>query len=299
MIQVENLCRDFGLTHAVSGLNFSVKRGEIVGFLGQNGAGKSTTMRMITGSLAPTSGRVRIDGVDVWEAPASIKGQIGYLPEVPPLYTEMTVRGYLRYCAELKRVSSVNEAVEQVIGRVGLSDVAHRLIEHLSKGFRQRVGLAQALVHSPKLLILDEPASGLDPAQRVEIRELVRELSHGDTTVLLSTHVLSEVEALCDRVIIIHKGQIVAQDSLEHLQERQHGVQLRVAEHSDALTQALQSLAGVRSVQSTDDGRYTIIADRETRAEVATLAVPFGLLELGQGHRLEDAFLQITKGVEQ
>nr|MBX2801334.1 ABC transporter ATP-binding protein [Myxococcales bacterium] len=194
MIRVEQLTKVYGATTAVEDLTFAVDRGEIVGFLGPNGAGKSTTMRMLCGSLGATRGRALIADIDVLERPREVKRLVGYLPEVPPLYPEMTVRAYLRFCAQLKSAPSPVQGVERVMEQVGLTDVAHRLIDHLSKGYRQRVGLAQALVHEPRVLVLDEPASGLDPAQRVEIRQLVRDLSQGDVTVVLSTHVLSEVE---------------------------------------------------------------------------------------------------------
>lgn len=295
MIQVEQLTRTYGPTLAIDALDFTVEKGEIVGFLGPNGAGKTTTMRILAGSLGATRGRALIGGIDVFQDPRACKRMVGYLPEVPPLYTDMTVRGYLRFCARIKRASSPREAVEKVIGRVGLTEVAHRLIDHLSKGFRQRVGLAQALVHEPPVLILDEPASGLDPAQRVEIRELVRELADGETTIVLSTHVLPEVEALCDRVVIIHKGRIVATDSIEGLAGSGTSVQLRVLRPDPELKARLAALPGVTHVAAAADGRYQLQADRDVREDVAHLAVPCGLIELGGQRALEDVFLRVTR----
>ncbi|HHO51531.1 MAG TPA: ATP-binding cassette domain-containing protein [Deltaproteobacteria bacterium] len=294
MIRVQQLTKVYGTTLAIDRLEFSIERGEIVGFLGPNGAGKSTTMRILCGSLGATSGSAQIDGLDVFEQPRAVKRLIGYLPEVPPLYTEMTVRSFLRFCARVKEAAEPDRQVEQVIERVGLSSVAHRLIEHLSKGFRQRVGLAQALVHAPRVLVLDEPSSGLDPAQRVEIRELVRELSQGETTVVLSTHVLQEVEAVCDRVIIIHEGHIVAQDSVEALSGSGTAIQIRVARPGPEVLAALEGVEGVVAVQASEGGRYRVSASTDVREHLAACVVPFGLLELSGQRALEDVFLRLT-----
>ena len=211
MIKVEKLSKRYGATTAVQELSFQVPKGEVVGFLGPNGAGKTTTMRIIAGSLGATEGRVTLDGQDVFENPREVKRRIGYLPEVPPLYTDMKVRDYVRFAARLKGVDDINGAAEATIDRVGLAPVAHRIIDHLSKGFRQRCGVAQALVHNPEVLILDEPYSGLDPAQRVEIRDLLKELAQEDRTVILSTHVLGDIEAMCERVVILNNGKMVGQ----------------------------------------------------------------------------------------
>ena len=294
MIRVEQLTKVYGSNTAVKELDFSVEKGEIVGFLGPNGAGKSTTMRILTGSLGATGGRALIGGIDVVDDPRAVKRIVGYLPEVPPLYTEMSVRSFLRFCARIKNAKDADAAVERVMERVGLAPVAHRLIEHLSKGFRQRVGLAQALVHSPQVLILDEPTSGLDPAQRVEIRDLVRELAQGDVTVVLSTHVLSEVEAICDRVIIIHEGRIVAQDSVDKLAGTGTAVRIRVARPSAELAEAIRRMPGVTAVDAEEGGVVRISADTDVRTEVAALAVPYGLLELTGQKALEDVFLKLT-----
>ncbi|MGZ8735199.1 MAG: ABC transporter ATP-binding protein, partial [Acidimicrobiia bacterium] len=201
MIEVQGLTKRYGATVAIDDVSFSVARGEVVGFLGPNGAGKSTTMRIIAGSLGASVGTAKVGGLDVAEDPRGVQRLLGYAPEVPPVYTNMTVGDYVRFAATLKGVDDVPAATKKALGRVGLEKVAHRLIENLSKGYRQRVGLAQALVHDPKVLVLDEPTSGLDPAQRVEIRNLLAELAEGDRTVVLSTHVLGEIEAICSRVI--------------------------------------------------------------------------------------------------
>jgi len=296
MIQVKQLTKNYGATLAIDKLDFQVEKGEIVGFLGPNGAGKSTTMRILAGSLSASSGEAMVGGVDVFNDPRKVKSMVGYLPEFPPLYTDMTVRSYLRFCARIKRADEPKKAVERVIDQVGLTKVAHRLIDHLSKGFRQRVGIAQALVHSPSVLILDEPASGLDPAQRVEIRSLVKGLSDGETTVILSTHVLPEVEAVCDRVVIINKGLIVGQGSMDQLAGSGTSVNLRVARPDEALLQRLKDVDDVSVVSDLGDGKYTIAAGSDVREEVARRAVDAGLLELGASRALEDTYLKLTGG---
>lgn len=301
MIRVEELDKRYGTFHAVRGVSFEVGRGEVVGLLGPNGAGKTTTMRILCGCIGATSGRAMIDGKDVLEDPQAVKRRIGYLPEVPPLYPTMSVREYVRFAATIKGVDDVETAAERAIGRVGLADVAHRVVDHLSKGYRQRVGLAQALVHDPDVLVLDEPTSGLDPAQRVEIRELLRELAAGERTVILSTHVLGEVEAVAERVIVIHQGRVVAQDRIEKL-ARGGAARLRVARPAVELEQALARVPGVAAVHGEGHGAFRIeavadLADTDAlRAAVAQAAVPWGLLELGAAEGLEDVYLRLTAG---
>ncbi|MBC7741300.1 MAG: ABC transporter ATP-binding protein, partial [Bdellovibrionaceae bacterium] len=203
MIEVHNLCKSYGDRQAIDHLNFKIEKGDVVGLLGPNGAGKSTTMKIITGFMAPTSGEARICGFDVFENPIEVKKRIGYLPETPPLYTEMTVQDYLHFVAELKLVdgAKIKGLVDRAIGKAQLSAVRSRLIRNLSKGFKQRVGIAQALVSDPEVLVLDEPTVGLDPKQVAEIRDLIKEL-RGEHTIILSTHILSEVQATCNKVII-------------------------------------------------------------------------------------------------
>ncbi len=295
MIEVRNLTKTYGATVAVQGLDFAVERGEIVGFLGPNGAGKTTTMRILAGSLGATEGEALIDGIDVFREPRRVKRRVGYLPEFPPLYTDMTVRGYLRFCGRVKGAADPRGAAERVIEQVGLREVAHRLIDHLSKGFRQRVGIAQALVHDPQVLILDEPASGLDPGQRVEIRELVKRLAEGDVTVILSTHVLPEVEAICRRVVIVHEGRIVAEDAVEALSGGAgRDVRVRVARPTAELRTALAAVPGVIAMQELEPGLFRIDAGEDVREGLAAAAVPGGLLELSSRRRLEEVFLELT-----
>jgi ABC-2 type transport system ATP-binding protein len=218
MIEVSNLTKRYRDRVAVEALSFSLEPGEILGFLGPNGAGKSTTMKMLTGFLPPTSGTVKVAGFDVFEQPLEVKRRIGYLPETPPLYLEMTVRGYLKFVARIKGVKGKALAgeVDRVAERIGLTEVMDRVIQNLSKGFKQRVGIAQALLNSPALLILDEPTEGLDPTQRAEMRSLVKGLA-GQHTVILSTHILPEVTNTCTRVLIVNQGRMVAFDEIQNL----------------------------------------------------------------------------------
>jgi ABC-2 type transport system ATP-binding protein len=294
MIEVEALTRRYGDFTAIREVSFSVQRGEVVGFLGPNGAGKSTTMRILAGCIGATAGHARVGGVDVLQKPNQVKRRIGYLPEVPPLYGTMIVEDYVAFAASIKGVARPDVATGQVLERVGLADVRGRVIDHLSKGYRQRVGLAQALVHDPDVLILDEPTSGLDPAQRREIRKLLQELAEGDRTVILSTHVLAEVEAVCERVVIINRGQIVSTARIDELAARRHGIQLRVARPEPALLERLKAIDGVLDVAQTSTGSLEVQADREVRGAVARIAVDAELLALSPMNSLEDAYLELT-----
>ena len=253
MIRVNNISKRYGEHLAVSDVSFEVNEGEVVGFLGPNGAGKSTTMNIITGYLSATDGSVEVDGHDVLEEPNEVKRRIGYLPELPPLYGEMTVTEYLRFVARLKKaVDADGTAMERILELVGITHVRERLIGNLSKGYRQRVGLAQALVGGPQVLILDEPTIGLDPHQIIEIRNLVRDLGKGHT-IVLSSHILPEVSAVCDRIIIINRGQLVASDTTENLAKRLSGSSqylLRVAGAENAVQGAINGVAGVSGVTS-------------------------------------------------
>jgi len=218
MIEVHELTKRYGDREAVKGITFSADRGQVLGFLGPNGAGKTTTMRMLTGFLPPSSGTARIAGFDIFAQSAEVRRRIGYLPENPPLYPDMTVRSYLTFVAKLKGVErgKVKSACEDVIARTGLGHVAGRMLGHLSKGYKQRAGLAQALIHDPEVLVLDEPTIGLDPRQIIEIRQLIKTLS-GDRTVILSTHILPEVAQVCDKVVIINDGRIACEDTIANL----------------------------------------------------------------------------------
>lgn len=294
MIEVEKLTKQYGTFEAIRDVSFTVKRGDVVGFLGPNGAGKSTTMRILCGCIGATSGRATIGGQDVLTHPREVKRRVGYLPETPPLYGGMTVRDYIHFAAQIKDVDKPKIATDRVIERVGLGEVGHRIIDHLSKGFRQRVGLAQALVHDPEVLVLDEPTSGLDPAQRREIRDLLRELAAGDRTVILSTHVLGEVEDVCERVVIISRGQLIAQDSIANLRASTSRIRLQLARPSPDAEAALTAVGGVSSIQSTAPGRYELSTAEDVREALAAAAVPFGLLELAQAEKLEDVYLRLT-----
>ncbi len=253
MITVKNITKRYGDHVAVNDVSFEVNEGEVVGFLGPNGAGKSTTMNIITGYLSATDGTVEVDGHDVLEEPNEVKRRIGYLPELPPLYGEMTVTEYLRFVARLKKaVDADGSAMERILELVGVTHVRERLIGNLSKGYRQRVGLAQALVGGPQALILDEPTIGLDPHQIIEIRNLVRDLGKGHT-IVLSSHILPEVSAVCDRIIIINRGQLVASDTTENLAKRLSGGSqylLRVGGADNAVQAAIKGVTGVSGVSS-------------------------------------------------
>lgn len=218
MIEVQNLTKRYRDRSAIEGLTFSVNEGDILGFLGPNGAGKSTTMKILTGFLPPSEGTAKVAGFDVFEQPLEVKRRIGYLPETPPLYPEMTVRGYLKFVAELKRLPGrgLKAELERVAGLTGLSDIMDRVIQNLSKGYKQRVGIAQALLGSPPVLILDEPTEGLDPSQRADVRSLIKKLA-GKHTLILSTHILPEVTMTCEKVLIIHQGRMVAYDEIQKL----------------------------------------------------------------------------------
>jgi ABC-2 type transport system ATP-binding protein len=303
MIAVQDLTKYYGLTPAISRLSFEVGKGEIVGFLGPNGAGKTTTLKILAGFLSPTSGTANINGHDCVTESLAVRRSLGYLPETAPLYNELTVSQFLRFAARAKGVEAKDEQaqLDRVIEACYLGEVRNTLISSLSKGFRQRVGLAQALLDNPPLLILDEPTIGLDPAQIVEIRQLVKDLS-GDHTVILSSHILPEVSQLCQRVIIINKGQIVASDTPENLSRQLgHGSRLKLAVKGPVpeITAALQGLPGVREVASQGEARFLVTAagDRELRPEIARLVVSRGwdLLELqSQEFTLEEVFLNLV-----
>ena len=256
LIEVTHLVKKYGKHIAVNDISFSVKEGEILGFLGPNGAGKSTTMNMITGYLSSTSGSIKVNGVDILENPIEAKKNIGYLPEIPPLYMDMTVREYLLFVAKLKKVdkSILKEHINEILKRVEIEHVQQRLIKNLSKGYKQRVGLASALIGNPKVLILDEPTVGLDPKQIIEMRALVKELSQKHT-IILSSHILSEISAICDKIMIINKGNMVALDSPENLQHLfSHNIRilLRLRSIDAAFMDALKKIDGVVSVKELD-----------------------------------------------
>ena len=312
MIKVEGLTKRYARTVAVDNISFEVEKGQIVGFLGPNGAGKTTTMRVLTCFLPPTEGTASVAGYDVQEHPIEVKRRIGYLPESPPVYPEMEVTEYLEFTGKLKGIPSadIKKRVDEVLGRCAIGDVRDKLIGKLSKGYRQRVGLAQAIIHNPDVLILDEPTSGLDPKQIIEIRELLKSLA-GNHTIILSTHILSEVEHSCERVIIISQGKLVAIDSVANLTNRLRGSESVALEVEAAagspnpsdVQVRLEQVAGVRSVVMKDskDGRLTFevesLQGRQIRADLARSVVNAGwnLSELRPvGLSLEEVFLQLT-----
>jgi ABC-2 type transport system ATP-binding protein len=259
LISVEHLYRYYSEKPAVHDVSFEVSRGEVVGFLGPNGAGKTTTMQIISGNLAPSAGRVRVNGVDILDEPKQAKMGLGYLPEQPPLYRELTVNEYLLGCARLNRIPRDRQkrAVEAAKKRCGLADVGHRLIGNLSKGYQQRVGIAQAIIHQPSVVILDEPTVGLDPIQIREIRALIKELGT-EHSVILSTHILPEVQAVCDRVMIIHEGKIVLDSRLSHIAHLDKTLCLRLGVRSMPAEEELLTIPGVRSLENLGEHEYRV-----------------------------------------
>jgi len=307
VIEVQHLTKQYGPVTAVNDISFRVERGEILGFLGPNGAGKTTTMRILTGYMPATGGRAIVAGFDVFEQPIEAKRRTGYLPETPPLYPDMTVNEYLDFVAKVKGVPSAGrrERIRQVMERVRIEDMAGRMCAKLSKGYRQRVGLAQAIIHNPDVLILDEPTAGLDPKQIIETRNLIKELA-GDHTIVLSTHILPEVSQTCERVVIINKGRVVAEDSPYNLTARLRGSEtmyVQVDANGTDAVRALQGIPGVTRVTEADrrEGAVGYEVDtesgRDVRRDLARAVVTggWGLLELRPMHMsLEEVFLSLT-----
>ncbi len=305
MINVQHVTKHYGQVTALNDISFSIQKGEIVAFLGPNGAGKTTTMRILTGFMPPTSGTVQIAGFDCLEEPWEVKKHIGYLPETPPLYLELTVKEYLTFVGRIKRLEpeQLKERMKVIVQQTGLSEVQGRVIGHLSRGYRQRVGLAQALLHNPPVLILDEPTTGLDPNQIIEIRDLIKSLA-GSHTIILSTHLLAEATAICQKVIIIHQGQIVAIDTPEQLgaKLRQSEIlNLTVKQSDPGLLEALSKISGViQASHGPSPNTYVVETHigKNVREELTKLVVTrdAGLLELStQTVSLEDVFKVLTK----
>ena len=305
MIEAEGLTKFYGPIGAVRNVSFQIEKGEVVGFLGPNGAGKSTTIRILTCYMPPTSGTATVEGLDVIENSLQIRQKIGYLPESVPLYKDLTVNRFLRFAASCKGVEAkrISAEISRVISACGLEKNANRIIRNLSKGFRQRVGLAQALLNNPSVLILDEPTIGLDPSQIIEIRRLIQDLRE-ERTILLSSHILPEVAQLCQRVIIINNGEIVATDSTANLTsqlQKTVKIVLEVSGPSQALVQEIENMAGVEnvSVESNGTSRFVIETDTsvDMRPQIASMAVQkgCGLLELSRIQlSLEDIFMQLV-----
>lgn len=313
VIHAKNLTKSYGRICAVNAINFHIAKGEIIGFLGPNGAGKSTTMNMITGYLAPTAGSIIIDGMDMLEAPEEAKSRIGYLPEQPPLYLDLTVDEYLTFVAEFKKVPKSKRAsnLDSIRGLVKIGDVRNRLIKNLSKGYKQRVGLAQALVGDPPLLILDEPTVGLDPKQIIEIRELICGLGQ-ERTVVLSSHILPEISATCQRILIIDKGSIVASDTPKNLSRRLSGaarLHVIIKSTQDAAQSVLEKLPSLKNIAvSSLTDKQTVEAvleaegEKDIREEVfrALAKADLPILQMRPlDLSLEDIFLNLTTSEEQ
>ena len=293
MLQLQNIHKQYGKKYAVHDLSFTISAGEVVGFLGPNGAGKSTTMRIICGCTGPSQGELFINNTPANPHTKQSKLLIGYLPETPPLYPNMIVTDYLEFCASIKGVRDIKKATQQVLKMCDLEEYAFSFITHLSKGYQQRVGLAQALIHSPKLLILDEPTSGLDPQQRIAFRSLIKKLSLGDITILLSTHILPEVEALCDRVIMISQGTIVAQDTLSNLKAMEQRVRIKTEQEPSLLCKELEKHPNITKVFPLDNHEIEVEYNTDIRSKIAEISIPFGLLEIRQATTLEDVYLRL------
>jgi len=303
MIQVQQLTKSYGPRTAIHELNFTVQKGEIVGFLGPNGAGKSTTMKILSGFMPATSGSAIVADYDVFTHPREVKQRVGFLPENPPLYLEMSVEDYVEHVARLKQVETkaLRSAVDQALAKTGLGEVRKRLIGNLSKGYKQRVGLAQALVHNPPVLILDEPTVGLDPAQIIEIREVIKGLA-GDHTVILSSHILSEVNATCRRIIVIRRGQIVANDLVDRLTSVQKGGLVYRLETRKMVPGALEEIRALQGIQRTlQQGQELEIEIDPNASEIRDRIVAIacrhdlGVLEFSARRKsLEETFLELT-----
>ncbi len=309
MIAIEHVSKRYGDKFAVHDASFTIQKGEILGFLGRNGAGKTTTMNIITGYISATSGTVKLDGYDILADPREVKRRIGYLPEMPPLYPDMTVDEYLRFVCAIKDVKRkmVSSHLDDITELIGLTEVRRRLIKHLSKGYRQRVGMAQALVGNPDVVILDEPTVGLDPKQIIEIRRLIRQLGE-DHTIVLSSHILHEIADVCERVVIINQGRIVAEDSLENLTRsarEARKTRLRIEGEESRIFDALRELEGVRKVEkhgSRETGTWDFVVETDENSDIrrplfsrmAALGCPI-LMEKPMDLELEDVFLQLTE----
>ncbi|MCK5710093.1 MAG: ATP-binding cassette domain-containing protein [Deltaproteobacteria bacterium] len=302
MIHVQNVSKQYGDLLAVDNISFQLNKGDVLGFLGPNGAGKTTTMRIITGYMPATKGKVYIADVDIFEDPLIAKSHIGYLPENPPLYEDMIVRDYLDFVAEIKQVPDreKNGRINYIMDKCGILDVGKRIIGHLSKGYRQRIGIAQALINDPAVLVLDEPTNGLDPKQIIEIRELIKGLS-GDRTVILSTHILPEVTMICSKVVIINKGKIALEESLERLTSKMDGVEnilLKTRYWGEEIQQKIISLPNVSDIRLGISNELIIQPKKGTdiREELSDLIMRngWGLLEMRPvAHNLEEVFLRV------
>lgn len=301
LLQASQLSRNFGAKVAVNNVSFTIHKGEVLGFLGPNGAGKSTTMRMLSGNLAPDHGQIIINGVDLLDQPKQAKAHIGYLPETPPLYKDQTVIEFLQFCARLNAIEKQQQkaAMNSALERCGLTNVSKRLIGNLSKGYQQRVGIAQAIIHSPAVVILDEPTSGLDPIQIREIRQLIRDIAN-EHSVILSTHILPEVQMLCDRVQIISHGQLMFNDSIDALSQQMQASSLLLAFEQPMLAEKMRHIAGIENIDTLSDYRFRVHyhPDMNPTQSLLELAVnnawQLSML-MPEQHSLEDVFMKIIQ----
>jgi ABC-2 type transport system ATP-binding protein len=301
LLSARDLSRYYGSQKAVDNISFSIHKGEVLGFLGPNGAGKSTTMKMLSGNLAPSEGEIIINGYDLLSSPKQAKTHIGYLPEQPPLYKELTVKEFLLFCAKINTIpaSQIKAAVETVIERCGLTTVTQRLIANLSKGYQQRVGIAQAIIHNPAVVILDEPTSGLDPIQIREIRHLIRDIAN-EHSVILSTHILPEVQMLCDRVQIINQGQLILSDTIAGLSQQMHSSSLLIQLGTPPELNELTSISGVTDVEVIDSNTFRVnyLPEMNPSDTLVSLAATqqWQLRQLTpEQHSLEDVFMKIIQ----
>ncbi|HPS29160.1 MAG TPA: ATP-binding cassette domain-containing protein [bacterium] len=306
MIELSGVSKSYGQIKAAENISFKLNRSEILGFLGPNGAGKTTAMKIITGFMPPDSGSVKIKGEDVSENPVETRKNIGYLPENNPLYTDMTVEEYLRFIALMRGLKNIDLSIKTALSKCGIFNVRHRIIGHLSKGYKQRVGLAQAIIHDPEILILDEPVNGLDPKQIAEIRTLIRELGK-EKTVILCSHILSEVEAVADRVLIINEGKIVADNTIENLRDKPRNGNtfiLELLEIPENLIEQIKSLAHVNKAEMTDafTVKITAAGEKDTANMIFETAAKnrWKLSQLYlESNSLENMFLDLTEGGKQ
>lgn len=305
LLSARSLSRSYGNQLAVKGVSFDVFKGEVLGFLGPNGAGKSTTMKMLSGNLAPNEGEIIINGFDLIEKPRQAKAQIGFLPEQPPLYKELSVIEFLTFCARINQIprGKTRAAINTAIERCGLRDVTKRLIGHLSKGYQQRVGIAQAIIHTPAVVILDEPTSGLDPIQIIEIRQLIRDIA-AEHSVILSTHILPEVQTLCDRVQIINQGQLLFNDTIDNLSQQMQTSSLLIELASAPDIKQLQEINGVLSVDMLKSSQFRLhyLPEKNPTEALLKQAVSqqWQLIQLTpEQHSLEDVFMKIIHDEQQ
>jgi len=301
LIEAEHLTRYYGKHCAVNDVSFTLAKGEVLGFLGANGAGKTTTMQMLCGNLAPSAGQIKINGFDLLDQPKAAKLNLGYLPDTPPLYKELTVQEFLLYCARLHGIdkNAITHAIERAKERCGLTDVADRLIANLSKGFQQRVGIAQAILHNPEVIVLDEPTVGLDPIQIREIRTLIRELGQ-DHGVILSTHILTEVQESCTHVQIIDQGQLILNETIAGLNRQMDTGTLQVSTRLTPDINSLLTIPGVSSIESITENRivihHSVTANPAEQIAALVIAAGWGLQELTPVKRsMEDIFISLTK----